>query len=1076
MNVAGDQYLVSLVRRQDNSFVLKDKDVSNSDIRELMKLDSGDYELQLRPKSSLLSGFGSFQFQIQTRDALPELSAETDVTIPSAPSRAAQAFQFSATAGDAIFLDLSSTPDLYTRWALFAPDGSLQRSAGGYNSYSYDRLDLAQTGQYVLCVYGDEGSISERATTVRLHRVADSESPLRLGERVSGRLAGPGDVARYTLTLDSDRTVLFDPQGGDVTVRLNNASTGNLLTFYPGSTTEYYGKFLSAGKYSIEVSASGRTTSDYAFSVYDTLSAAVQHGDSTQISGELPAGRQLVIHSFDVVAGQTYNLDFILPTSSAEDIRFTLMDAQGRELVGTSWSSYSSVSFSAARSGTIYLLAKQYAATSAPVRFEAALRQPVGVTQALSWGTLTQGTLNTRHDKSDFSFQMTQPGWLDLQGIVMSKLDESIEILSADGARIYSGSGWSSPWTSLSRYLPAGDYVLRINSNYDGEAVSFAFKASQVLPTQRLDRQLAVSREIALESSDETVGLWSLAAMAGDVLRLARNSWDGTGTVEIIRPSGYSLATWDPSRQASLDLKLSEGGEYLVRVQRDGLDTLASNAISLSATWGFSTVVPPLTSTFEWSGTLQANASTSFQFELTEPGAWYLDRKTFDSSAYFYSSISIKAADGREVLSKFDEVVALQAGVYTVTLEQGSSAGTQSLQVRKLGADEGVTPITYGQRQILPDATHYASLIYRINAEALDVLQFNALGGAGNTPRNWRLYNRFGQQIGSGNMNKDSAEIRLASAGACYLVFDQPGWSMDQAFKSGGAFQIDRVNGRQPGAVVLNEAFALELDASTQSRSFRFDLSDARLVMFDRLNGAGGYLQWRLRDLASDAVVTLGWSLSSMEGSVSALPAGRYELTVETDEFNAISERIRVVDLSSATQVSKGEAIEGRLQPTGEMLAYSVEAQAGDRIFVDFKDLLARVYATGGYNYTAKIRVVDPFGRSASVGDVLDSGTEVVAATSGRYTILLDEQSAQDVPLPFRMYVYVNRPGLSRQIDLQAAPRERDLVVSDVAVKGSAAGEVIQSGSDIQVSWTTRNQGEKPTIGDFIDRVIVKRT
>ncbi|MBK9216981.1 MAG: hypothetical protein IPL70_00140 [Uliginosibacterium sp.] len=74
MNVAGDQYLVSLVRRQDNSFVLKDKDVSNSDIRELMKLDSGDYELQLRPKSSLLSGFGSFQFQIQTRDALPELS------------------------------------------------------------------------------------------------------------------------------------------------------------------------------------------------------------------------------------------------------------------------------------------------------------------------------------------------------------------------------------------------------------------------------------------------------------------------------------------------------------------------------------------------------------------------------------------------------------------------------------------------------------------------------------------------------------------------------------------------------------------------------------------------------------------------------------------------------------------------------------------------------------------------------------------------------------------------------------------------------------------------------------------
>lgn len=1073
LNVAGDQYQATLRRIDGTGSVVLDRDISGSDIRQLLSLQAGDYELQLRPRTHLLSGYGSYHLQIQGVDALPVLAMDTPTVVEASQGRAAQALRFDGVAGSSILIDprlASGSPSQYFYWELYGPSGSLVNSYSWWGSGNTDyakKVSLTETGDYVLQLYGSEYAMAARSASVLVRSVSVSETPLELGSLISGRISVSGDVANYTLSLDSDRTILIDPQSGDVTVRVLNASMGEVLNFNAGSSAEYLSRRLPAGTYTFEVSASRATTPDYAFRVRDMVAFALDLGAVSQLSGDLPAGRNLVVQSFEVIAGQRYNLDFTTPTSSSA-LRYTLVDAFGREIVGQQAVSSASVSFTAAQTGKVYLLAKQNAASSGPVHFEATIRQPVGVAQELGWGGIVSGALTTREDQSIYRFQMAEAGWLDLQQLGVSQTAATIDIVAPDGTSVRSWSSLPVANGSRSVYLGAGDYSLRIRSNFDGAPVSFSFKAQQVPAAQILTRQPEVAQTLAQESSEETLSLWALQAHAGDVLNLNRTAWSGAGSVQILKPDGSVLATWSPATQAALTLNLTAGGSYLLRVQRDSLTNLDSNAFEFSATWGVVTPASTVTSSFSWSGTIAANTTQSFQFELTEPGLWYLDRVSYDWSSYYFGSVSLQSVDGRELSAGFDRPIALSAGVYTVKLSQlSSTTATVSLAIKRLGDASITSLLDFGQSVVLAAASHYGARVYQFSANSGELIQLNQLGSqAGSTWPSWTIYNRFGQIIASASRSSsDSSAISLASSGDYYLVFDAVGESPNgNAYTSGASFQLDRVDSTTPVAINLNDNVTVALDAVTQSRSYTLDISEAKQVMVDRLNSTSGDgMTWRLTG-------PYGFNQTLSEASVLTLQPGQYVLQVSTTGFNASSEGMRLLDLSAATPIQSGVVVEGRVQPAGDMLAYSVEAEAGDRIFVDFRDLLASGYSTN-------LRIIDPHRRALSINrnGMHNLGSEGVALVSGRYTILMDELNASDVPLPFRMAVYVNKPGQPRVIDLTALSRSMDLVVSDVSVASAEADGVIRSGSSIDVSWTTRNQGVTSTLGDFVERVVVRR-
>ncbi len=282
----------------------------------------------------------------------------------------------------------------------------------------------------------------------------------------------------------------------------------------------------------------------------------------------------------------------------------------------------------------------------------------------------------------------------------------------------------------------------------------------------------------------------------------------------------------------------------------------------------------------------------------------------------------------------------------------------------------------------------------------------------------------------------------------------------------------------------MNQTVSGTLNAQNQSRTYTFTLDEGKTVQFDRLNSGAGNdnLYWSLTgpyntSLASSEYLSTGTTAPSTR--VLDLPPGTYTLQVYTSGFGNDSYAFRLLDQSTATPLTNGQIVEGRVEPSGEMVAYSVDAEAGDRLFVDFRDLTIRTSAydaTVGfshYNYTGGVRIVDPYGRdvtSAALGDA-----EAVATVSGRYTVLLDNYQNYNVPVAYRLAVFVNTPGLPRTIDLGVTATAMDLQVQSVAVTPAQTGSDIRSGNTMTVSWTTLNNGVSATLGDFVERVIVRR-
>ena len=300
----------------------------------------------------------------------------------------------------------------------------------------------------------------------------------------------------------------------------------------------------------------------------------------------------------------------------------------------------------------------------------------------------------------------------------------------------------------------------------------------------------------------------------------------------------------------------------------------------------------------------------------------------------------------------------------------------------------------------------------------------------------------------------------------------------DSYYNNSVDFQIDRITPSKIATVGLNDTISGTLTPAAQQAEYRLEVDKETVVLLDNLVRTGGNVYWDLEDWHSGRRIINGNSVYDASAS-QILSAGSYRLVVYTDKEAVKNYGLRLLDLSSATSVDSAQIIEGRLKNSGEMQFYQVEAQAGERIFVDFQDLLKRewVYDPQGshYNYSANIRIIDPYGRQLSTQSIRSTGAEIVATVSGKYTVLLDITDTYSIELPYRMAVFVHKLAEPRLIDLKPVPRSMDLQVRDVRITATDS-KIIHSGGSLKASWRTVNHGEKATMGDFIERVLVKNS
>ena len=179
--------------------------------------------------------------------------------------------------------------------------------------------------------------------------------------------------------------------------------------------------------------------------------------------------------------------------------------------------------------------------------------------------------------------------------------------------------------------------------------------------------------------------------------------------------------------------------------------------------------------------------------------------------------------------------------------------------------------------------------------QAGDLIRFNAFGYSGNYDyTRWTLYNAFGQVLGTPQSAsyRDSANLRMESAGAVYLVFDYASY---YGYSGGATFQIDRVNDEVTTPLLLNETVSGTLDPQTQKRSYSFTIDTPTTIYFDRLSGTAQNYSLRWTNFGPYGQTLDGYIYYS-EGHVFKLQPGAYSFVIENQSFETLAYAFRLVE------------------------------------------------------------------------------------------------------------------------------------------------------------------------------------
>ncbi|MDK2127166.1 hypothetical protein, partial [Parachitinimonas caeni] len=110
-----------------------------------------------------------------------------------------------------------------------------------------------------------------------------------------------------------------------------------------------------------------------------------------------------------------------------------------------------------------------------------------------------------------------------------------------------------------------------------------------------------------------------------------------------------------------------------------------------------------------------------------------------------------------------------------------------------------------------------------------------------------------------------------------------------------------------------------------------------------------------------------------------------------------------------------------------------------------------------------------PYGQVISDSALRD--LEHLALIGGRYRVVLDQTDGRD-DLACRLGVFVNAPAIPQNLDLGGAAAGVDLRPDGLRLEPA---DGLQSGQPLTVHWTSHNQGQQPTHGDFSERLIIRR-
>ncbi|MBL9167083.1 MAG: putative Ig domain-containing protein [Verrucomicrobiales bacterium] len=526
---------------------------------------------------------GAYSFRVLDAATATTISRDTLVSGTLEPAGATVLRRFEAQAGDAMFMDgrpavgFSAIPSL----RILSPRGKLVLSDS--ISSDTDNLIAPETGTYLISIEGRPNETAASGSfSFLLHSRGDTTNTIVLGERVAGSLTTPGHRRYYQLNLSTPATVFFDSlANNDLTWSLFGPQ-GEIVSsraFWSSDSVDGRSILnLLAGNHVLVVDPAAATVGEFAFRLVDS-SSAQPFTTGALVNGNLEPGNSLRLYRFNATTGQRLYVDG-RPTSGFSSAPYMKIYSPLGDLVMDNTQVTTDIELPPLPQTGSYLMSVEgrYSDTSTNGLFSFLIHSITDLTNTMTVGARVEGSISIPGQRHYHRFSLTQP----LRVFFDTLSDSSITatLTGPTGTLFDSRQLWSTDSADGNALLElaAGEYQLVIDPNA-ATLGSYAFRLIDASTATPMTLGQVVNGTLAPGVSSR---LYRFEAQAG-----ARFYFDGRPT------SGFSATPYckiySPYGNVSLDAQsittdrefsLLETGDYVLAVEGRYSDTSAEGQYS----------------------------------------------------------------------------------------------------------------------------------------------------------------------------------------------------------------------------------------------------------------------------------------------------------------------------------------------------------------------------------------------------------------------------------------------------------------------------------------------------------------
>jgi hypothetical protein len=826
---------------------------------------------------------------------------------------------------------------------------------------------------------------------------------------VTGQITSPGQQAIYTFTLAADRQLYFDALLADSNLYWTLSGPGGTIVSGRQFTSSDANRgspllSLAAGTYQLTINFGGAETGFYNFRLLD-FSAATPITLGTPVNVLLNPGNAANIYKFNATAGERVYFDQLADNGNAY---FRVIDPLGRDLYGAIW--HDSLPGFGIRTLSLdgtYTIIVDSDVYYDPDRtsFTFNVSQVIDKTAAMTSGTAVQGTIDVPGQAANYTFTVASPTRAFFDSLTNNS--GFYWTITGPNGTVISGRQFQNADSydfggSNELDLAPGDYTVTI-TGYQDTTGAFSFN----LLDGGAATALTLGTPVTTTQTAQTTRLYSFTANQLDRVQLSSSNVSGDVSWRLLDPLGRVVfgPTYLGNSQGIITLPLS--GTYLLEIEGR-----IYTGTPISYTLNVSQVAQPAsggatTQDFETAGnglpwvndiygsgspaqvvvtggaspnkflrlasTLNQNQDNNASFSATGTGPYGSVQVDYD--------FRMAAGTGRSggILMSLVDTGTYGTGGPSYDPRNGVSAALAvglGAGGAANGASDAVAVYRYNAtlRQVtapfnLADGnfSHARVIAQQVDGGAqVTVILTPSGGGAPVTvidhtfiggwfPDSFRLV--FNGSTGSATMNQDIDNLAIATTPAAPI----PSMTLDSIVSgnivTGGATERYQFTPTAPTSAVFD---SLANDGS----------------LYWSITGPNGSVISGRQFQNSDS-----WDLGGTSPVIN-LATSTYVVSIaHNDSTSTGGFSFRLNQLSTATPLTIGTAVNGTLNPAAGTGLYSFTATAGDFFYLS---------GLSGWNGTQYYKVLDPNGTPVLFQQPLYQNNGFTASVSGTYTLLIE--------------------------------------------------------------------------------------